>query len=878
MVKPVLLTQIINAAIEDGFRVFVEVSSHPIVSHSIEETILNAGMEDYAVIPTMGRAKPGGKSILRSIAQLHCIGVPVSWKMQMLGDWNRHVPLTMWDHRRYVRKIETGPLNPANTHDVDQHNLLGQRIPILGKGLTVYTTKLDQNTKPFPGNHPLHGTEIVPAAVLINTFYHGTGKRKDDSSWVTHTTGRFADEEMSWIDETDTAADITAIKANIRSQLKDTFSIDYLAGVGVSAMGFPWAVQEHFGNEKEIIAKVSSVEIHTDATPPKIGYIHVREVTDTELAVHIDVLDESGKLLARIQNMRFAEIEGTIGASGSVESLVYQLCWPLMPLAEQPLDLGHVMLVSKSEDVQIPDSAVPSSKGNKAAVIIYVPEPVESFEDVPKAASRYCAEFLDAIKYAANVCVPIKVFAITDNVSKGQSPTALAQAPLHGLARIIASEQPDIWGALIDNEDEKWVFPTQAIKYARGADVVRINDGVARAARLRRLPRDKMLPSNRQANVRARPEGTYLITGGLGALSLEVANFLAENSARRLVLLSRHGLPPRSQWQDISGPLAEKCRAIEQLEALGVTIHTLAVDIGAEGSEKKLQASLDRLALPPVLGVVHAAGVLEDQLILSSTTDSFDRVLAPKINGGLALHQLFPVGTLDFFILFSSCGQLFGFPGQGSYASGNAFLDTLASHRRDQGDNCVAVQWTSWRGMGMAASTDFINAELESKGITDITRDEAFRAWTHLAKYDLDHGVVLRSRTFEHDEALPTPVLNDIAIRRPATAQLGADHKAKPSSQASAEVPTSGPALKEYVDVGIRRCVAETLQLASADDVDPRAALSDLGMDSVMTVTLRRQLQKALGIQVPPTLMWSLPTASHLQKWFVEKMEKKTEG
>ncbi|KAL9047331.1 MAG: hypothetical protein Q9214_000058 [Letrouitia sp. 1 TL-2023] len=984
MVKPVLLTQTVNAAIEDRFRVFMEVSSHPVVSHSIEETIISSGIEDYAIIPTMSRAKPAEKSILHSIAQLHCIGVPVLWKTQMPGDWNHHVPGTTWDHKRYVRKIETGPLNPANTHDVDQHNLLGQRIPILGESLTVYTTKVDQNTKPFPGNHPLHGTEIVPAAVLINTFYHGTGKRDlsdivlrvpvavsaprdiqvsvqqgqvkltsrliqgedqtaDDMSWVTHTTGRIADKETSWIDAMETTTDIAAIKAGIGSQLNNTFSIDYLAGVGVSAMGFPWAVQEHFGSEKAMIAKVDvapdvtsesslpwnpgswapildsatsigstlffkeprlrmpaqvhSVKIRPDATPPKIGYIYVQEATETELAVHIDVLDESGRLLARIQNMRFAEIEGTIGANGSVESLVHQLSWPPMPLAEQPLGLGHVMLVSKSEDAlqkcqkalqtqaasitthsssrQIPDGAVPSSEGNKAAVIIYVPEQVNSFEDVAEAASRFCTEFLDIVKYAANVSLLIKVFAITENVSKGQSPTALAQAPLHGLARIIASEQPDIWGALIDNEDEDWVFPTQAIKYARGADVVRIHDGVARAARLRRLPRDKMLPSSLKADVLARPDGTYLITGGMGALGLEVANFLVENGARRLVLVSRRGLPARNQWQDISGPLAEKCRAIEQLETLGVTVHILSVDIGAEGSKEKLQASLNRLALPPVLGVVHAAGVLEDQLILSSTTDSFDRVLAPKITGGLALHQLFPVGTLDFFILFSSCGQLFGFPGQGSYASGNAFLDTLASYRRDQGDKCVAVQWTSWRGMGMAASTDFINAELESKGITDITRDEAFRAWAHLAKYDVDHGVVLRSRTFDHDEPLPTPVLKDIAVRRPA--QPSTDREVKPRSQGSINVPTSGPALMEYVDVGIRKCVAETLQLASADDVDPRAALSDLGMDSVMTVTLRRHLQKAFSVQVPPTLMWSLPTASHLQKWFVEKLEKQAE-
>ena len=240
----------------------------------------------------------------------------------------------------------------------------------------------------------------------------------------------------------------------------------------------------------------------------------------------------------------------------------------------------------------------------------------------------------------------------------------------------------------------------------------------------------------------------------------------------------------------------------------------------------------------------------------------------------MTLHEAFPVGTLDFMVFFSSCGQLFGFPGQGSYASGNAFLDTLASHRREQGDNCIAFQWTSWRGMGMAASTDLIDVELEAKGITDVTKDEAFRAWEHLGKYDLDYGVVLRSRALDVDEPLPAPIMADIAVRRPAEG-AGAGDQSQGSPEAAGGRPKSGPALLEYLDGAVRTCVAQTLQLTSPDDVDPKAALSDLGVDSVMAVALRRQLEKTLGVKMPPTLMWSLPTASHLQKWFMEQLEEK---
>lgn len=290
MIKPVLLTQAVTAAASDNFKIFLEVSTHPIVSHSIEESLLNAGLEDPTIIHTMNRGKAAALSILLSIASLHCAGVPISWKSQipMCGDWAQTVPPTPWIHQRHVKQVSSGPLSPNSVHDSEKHTLLGQRISVHGENLTVYTTKLSESTRPFPGQHPLHGTEIVPAAVLINTFYHGTGKRNlhdivlrvpvalsaprdvqltikqgqasltsrlaqegreegdeaaEDQSWVTHTTGRYDDKErLSGDDGGDAVVNVAEVKARIGAQLKDTFSIDYLAGVGVSAMGFPVSV------------------------------------------------------------------------------------------------------------------------------------------------------------------------------------------------------------------------------------------------------------------------------------------------------------------------------------------------------------------------------------------------------------------------------------------------------------------------------------------------------------------------------------------------------------------------------------------------------------------------------------------------------------
>ena len=285
MIKPVLLTQAITAAAADGFKIFLEISTHPIVSHSIEETLLSTSLEECAVFPTMKRGEPAELSILHSVASLHCVGVPVSWKNQapMCGDWARNVPTTSWNHQRHVKQVASGPLYSGRIHDAEKHTLLGQRISVHGGDMTIYTTKLSESTRPFPGRHPFHGTEIVPAAVLINTFYYGAGKRDlhnimlqtpvalsplrdvhvtktheqvrvmsrialdadeegneavESQSWVTHTTGRYGDGEVS-SENGGLEVDVPAIKARIRVQLKNRFSIDYLAELGVSAMGFP---------------------------------------------------------------------------------------------------------------------------------------------------------------------------------------------------------------------------------------------------------------------------------------------------------------------------------------------------------------------------------------------------------------------------------------------------------------------------------------------------------------------------------------------------------------------------------------------------------------------------------------------------------------
>ncbi|KAF7594848.1 hypothetical protein BBP40_008178 [Aspergillus hancockii] len=981
MVNPVRLKSAVDAAVEDGYRLFLEISAHPLVSHSITETLLDSGIEEYAVIPTMLRNKPAIKNIMHGIGQLHTKGALIEWQQQFRShSWASAVPTVKWIHKPSWRRVQTPPVTGSQNHDTDKHTLLGQRTPVAGTDVVVYSTYLDNETKPFPGSHPLHGTEIVPAAGLINTFIYGAGTRslknivlrvpvsinaprqvqvivqsKDVKlvsrllpsehqsnaqadvalSWTTHTTAALERESASGA--ASLPMDIEATKLRIGNKLANDFSIKYLDKVGVSAMGFPWAITEHYGNTKEMIARVDvapsisddtalpwdpqswapildaatsvgstiffneprlrmpaqieRVDIFSAQNPPKLGWLYVQEASDTALAVHVTVLSDSGQPLAKFTSMRFSEIQGTPGVSGSMESLVHQVAWPPATLAEQPLPLTNIVFLAddKSQDVaeyastlptNLPWAQVASAQAlvaqastlplGKGTAIIYIPGDVQSEHDINACVQMHASTLLQLVKFVVGSALPSKVFVLTRDVAKARTPTALAHGALFGLSRIIASEHPDHFGGLFDTESG--TLPLTFLKYVQGADVVRIDDGVARTARLRSLPRQRLRPaSETKDNLLPRPDGTYLITGGLGALGLAVADFLVEHGARRLVLISRRRLPARKSWGQIDRVSSDyqTVSHIRSMETRGASVHLVALDISAADAADTLRTTLDLLSLPPVRGVIHAAGVLDNQLVLETTDDAFARVVAPKIQGALALHEVFPPTSLDFFILFSSCGQLFGFPGQSSYASGNAFLDSLATHRRALGDNAVAFQWTTWRGMGMGSSTEFINAEMDSKGITDVTREEAFGAWQHLARFDLDHGVVLRSLAFEEGEPLPVPILNDVAVRkaRSFTTVTGSDTNAERH-----HMPPSGPELRQYLEEAIRTTVANILQ-ANAADVDAKAALSDLGIDSVMTVSLRRELQQTLKVKVPPTLTWSHPTVSHLVPWFAERIE-----
>ena len=994
MIKPVRLQSAVLAAAEDGHRIFLEVSSHPIVLRSVRESLLGVGFkqEEFATIGTMKRGHTANDSLSMTMANLFVHGVTFgpNTTLGTRRHWPRNLPSAPWHHKPYYRKVKTGAVEAASFHDAESHNLLGCRIHVAGKQLDLYTTKLSIETKPYPGNHPLDGTEIIPAGVYINTFYHATKacelsnvqlnvpvamtadvralqvlvhddnvsltsssheKESRNQLWVEHATCKWS--RLALESQSPLSVDIPAIQRRAGTKLPNSFAIDFLFSIGVSGIAFPWEVLEHYGNENEMIAKVDmlpgedvipwdalswaplldaatsvgssiffkhrslriisrieKVQFYSQDPLPKLAYLHIEQASSSEsLAAHVHILSESGEVLGQIRSMVFSEVEGAPGLNGTVEGLVHNIEWIPAKFNENPRRLGNVLIVSEDMQqansvrswmqsatsihhvsrvkqlVDKPDILIMLHRGVNS--IVYMPSPVNDVSEISAAADRCVWEAASLLQLllSHDISEQSKMFILTTGVHEASTPSALAQGSLLGLGRIIAAEHPGTWGGLIDSSS-----PTSscliAMEYVHDHDIVRNLDGLPRRAIMRPLSRKLLLPSDTPKTLVPKSQGTYVITGGLGSLGLETADFLVRKGARRVLLVSRREFPRRSQWLQILSSEQENSKTIRRIQAMekaGAAVSTLALDIAGPGASQELLLAIDRMQLPQVVGVVHCAGVLEDCLVHQTTEDSFQRVMAPKVRGALALHDAFAIGSLDFFVLYSSIGQIVGTAGQASYGAGNSFLDTLAVHRRARGDNCLSLQFTAWRDSTMGSATEFLKIELESKGITDISSAEAFRAWEHLGKFDIASAVVTRCCSIDDGGTIALPILEEVVLRHPhssAQVKSGENNGDNPfgstensNSHSDVKVRPSDPeALRQWIEVGIQQCIAEVLMMSDISDVDISTMMNDMGIDSVMTIALRKQLQDFFKLKVPPTLTWKYPTVAHMVPWFLAKL------
>ena len=434
-------------------------------------------------------------------------------------------------------------------------------------------------------------------------------------------------------------------------------------------------------------------------------------------------------------------------------------------------------------------------------------------------------------------------------------PVEVAQAPIWGLGRVIAQEHPAFWGGLVDLDPKSYPGDDahqllQEISGSDGENQLGFRNGQRRVARLARSRESSV----RQTPLRWRPDGSYLITGGLGDLGLMVARWMVTQGARRLILLGRSKLPPRSTWNALEpgSHLARQTAAIRTLEESGASVHLVSADVA---DEKQMRAFVDEFEAegwPAIRGVVHAAGVLQDGLLLQLDASAMNKVLRPKMTGGWLLHRLLREAPLDFFVVFSSAGSLIGQPGQGNYAAANSFLDALAHHRKARDLPALSINWGAWAELGFAETEGgrSLTRRLALLGIRSMAPERALEVMDRLMRGDAAQVVALPVNWRQYHEFYPAgtepPLLSDLANEEAA----GLRQTAPPGEKRGAILDANSAERPQLLQSYISEQVARVLGL-SPSQLDVQQPLTNLGLDSLMAVELKNRISADLGVNVP---------------------------
>jgi len=434
-------------------------------------------------------------------------------------------------------------------------------------------------------------------------------------------------------------------------------------------------------------------------------------------------------------------------------------------------------------------------------------------------------------------------------------PAVAQQAALWGLGRVIANEHPELWGGLIDLGPEAGAAAAQglydALLAGDGEDQVALRDGARRGARLARARFTAGAPA------RLRPDATYLITGGLGGLGLVLARWMLANGARSLALLGRRPLDQAA------------AQALHDLARDGARIVYLQADVADSAA---LAAALAQLAqtMPPLRGIVHAAGVLDDAALLGQRWEGFTRVMSAKLAGAWNLHRQTAGLELDLFVLCSSASALLGTPGQANYAAANAFLDALAQLRRAAGLAALSIDWGRWGEVGLATEATR-SQQLERRGIAAMAPALGAAAFGRLLGHagaqvtlaDIDWQAFLGQ--LPRTEA--TPLFRELA---------GADTPEEPAAAQADLLRAIEQALPvrryELLLEHVRGCVAAVLRFEGVEQVVPGQGFFQLGMDSLTALELKNRLGRSLGRAFPSTLTFDYPTAAALTRHLLAEL------
>jgi acyl transferase domain-containing protein/surfactin synthase thioesterase subunit/acyl carrier protein len=356
------------------------------------------------------------------------------------------------------------------------------------------------------------------------------------------------------------------------------------------------------------------------------------------------------------------------------------------------------------------------------------------------------------------------------------------------------------------------------------------------------------------------PQGTYLVTGGLGGFGLSLVQWLVDNGARHLVLVSRSGASS-----------AVAVNSVAKLREKGVTVLVSKADVSDEQHLIKVFAEIK--SLPPLKGVFHAAAILDDGLLKDQNLERYFNVMGSKLLGAWILHTLTKDMQLDHFVLYSSVTSVLGNQGSGNYVAANCFVDSLAYYRRQMGLPALTVNWGVVADVGMAARETHIRHHLERNGLVALYSADGLKLLGKLLQEKATQVTVAPinwPQWFKFHETGKTPRFSLMNREGDESSSLGATLSEK-NVFLAAIAEAQPEERRQLAEVQLRERVARVLGMSPAK-LDTYATFTALGLDSLMALEMRLQLE-GLGIVVSVSKLLEGSTVNSLIDQVLEEYE-----
>ncbi|MGW1408344.1 type I polyketide synthase [Streptomyces sp. NPDC002403] len=620
----------------------------------------------------------------------------------------------------------------------------------------------------------------------------------------------------------------------------------------------------------------SGVRVHTAG----VRRLRVRVAPGPDGRAGVELADETGSPVATVRALALRPLPRTGATADAVTGALHRTDWVASAGPSAPVVMPRWGVLGET-GTQLVDALAPPGSGvpvypgpsacdaSSAVVVAPCPPPdTTGGEQDDQAAGllraadralRLVQEWLAEPRLSRSRLVLVTSGAVapaydglpgdgagrgSDGRSGGTAPVP-SHTPVWGLVRSALRENPGRF-ALIDVDEHPDSWSALLSLLASPVPEAAVRRGTVYVPKLVPLAESAPKPRKRRT---LDPEGTVLVTGGTGSLGMLVARHLVTaHGVRHLLLAGRRG------------PDAPGARElVAELHEAGARATVHACDVA---DRTALAALLDSVpAAHPLTGVVHTAGVLDDGVVAALTTDRMRRVMRPKADAALALHELTRGHDLAVFALFSSVAGTFGSAGQANYAAANCVLDALARHRGRLGLPGTSIVWGPWQqsdGM-MAHLGDADLRRMARSGFAPLGPEEG------LALFDAavagDEPVVVAARLTPAAPGAGGTAAN--RLRTPAgdavdgddTGTRGGDRRGRPSAAAS-PAETRAMLLAE-----VRSLAARVLgHREEADEIDEDALLADLGLDSLAAVDLRNELASWTGLALPSTLLFDFPT------------------